>query len=464
MNVSDASNVIEPNKVKIEIPNLDSYGYGPNSNLTRKQWQNECLEHFLAGADAFTSWQQRVLQLKASHIDPLLFDIRIVNTENPSKSIEYGWQKPSSFVIDLTNQEFLSINMKGYVFFVGVLFSGSVFKGFTECSNTKFHEPANFTATTFENGVFISAEFLSGAIFEDTIFNNAFFTHTSFELAIFRRAKFFNFATFHGSKIKIGAFECSTFHGLADFSGNTITNNNSLQRFGQISFAGAVFNKEVNFSNRIFDGLTDFGKDEYKSTEFNIVPLFHNCVLHQDTTFEDAIFPEPRREDETDARAYNTLRLAMNKNQHLLAEKKFTRYVLESERVLTKGSEYFFFTVYKVISNYGYSILKPFFYLLIFPILLAGIGYSLIESKEICFIKMNHCTFDKTLFLNGMKFSFLQEVPLGLDKTSEIFMRDYFPNSKSSFRLLILLLFQKTIALIGWFLIGLAIRNLFRIK
>jgi len=451
------------NKITVEITNLDDRGFGLDGSLTRREWRQLCLEMFLAGKSVFNSWQQTFPHPDSHKLPPVNFDISVINNEDSSQSIRLGWSgQNSNFIIDLTNQEFDSdLFLAGYVFYYGVMFSGSKFKALASFDNTVFHEDAYFIATTITSGVFTGATFHKGALFDDSIFGSNFSTYARFNaVASFKRVQFSSFALFQGTHFNWASFDNATFIGNADFSGNT-TNN----RFGPMSFAGSVFNGKADFSNRVFEGATNFGKQNGLSTEFHIVPLFHNCELHQDTTFESAKFPEPSGKDETDVRAYNTLRLAMSKNQHLLAEKAFSRYVLESERVLASGNDYCFFTIYKFVSNYGYSFWKPFLFLILTPVFIAAIIYGLIDSsKENCLLWNESCSIDLVLFTNSLKFSILQSLPLGVDKTSESLMNEYFPVSKSQYSFITLVLLQKILALIGWFLVGLAIRNLFKIK
>jgi hypothetical protein len=455
------------NKITVEVTNLNDRGFGIDGLLTRREWRQLCLAKFLAGHEVFNNWQHTFRHQNTFQLPPVNFDISVIDNET-SQNRRLGWSgHPSNFIIDLTNQEFDSeLLLSGYVFYYGVMFSGSKFKALASFDNTVFHEDAYFIATTITSGVFTGATFHKGALFDDSIFGSNFSTYARFNaVASFKRVQFSSFALFQGAHFNWASFDNATFIGNADFSGNTTNNNHDLQRFGPMSFAGSVFNGKADFSNRIFEGATNFGKQNGLSTEFHIVPLFHNCELHQDTTFESAKFPEPSAQDETDVRAYNTLRLAMSKNQHLLAEKTFSRYVLESERVLAGGSDYWFFTVYKFVSNYGYSIWKPLLILILTPALIAAIIYGLIDSsKENCLLWSEGCSIDLTLFKNSFLFSTVQILPLGMDRTSELLMNEYFPLSKSQYSFITLVLLQKILALIGWFLVGLAIRNLFKIK
>lgn len=454
-------------QILIEVPNLDTVGFGIDGNLTRRQWQNLCFEKLQQGPQMFREWQTSLLETSEDHLPTINFNLRVKDYKENDVTDFYWRGQQTNFILDYTNRTFENILfLDNYEFLVGVLFCGCNFKAPVSFNNNHFYELAHFDGSNFDTASFVDAYFHKSVFFDDATIKSWYGLGATFLLhASFRRVEFKEAAFFQESKINFGSFENAFFGGPADFSGNTTKNNNSLQRFNQMRFEGSIFNRSADFSNRVFDGLTSFGMYEKAPTIFKEVPLFHNSVLHQDTTFEGAIFPNPDNFDQRDARAYNTLRLAMNKNQHLMAEKIFTKYVLESERVLTSGFENGVFTFYKVVSNYGFSLLRPFLYLLVLPIILLGFCYSAIESAdETCMIWNEGCSINKELLLNGFKFSTLQSLPFGLDKTSEALMRDYFPISRSSFKFITLILIQKVLSLIGWFLIGLALRNLFKIK
>ena len=206
-----------------------------------------------------------------------------------------------------------------------------------------------------------------------------------------------------------------------------------------------------------------------KPTVFTKVPLFHNCELHQDTTFEGAKFPTASNDDETDARAYNSLRLAMSKQEFTLGERVFIKLELEAERLIAKGIERWFYDIYKKIASYGFSILKPAICLLLVPLTFASIFYGLIESYANCASLPQHyiCEYNSDLLIKTIKFTLLQSLPpLGFDRLSDELRNDIFTVQSPILDLILtcLVVIQKMLALVGWFLMGLGLRNLFKIK
>lgn len=77
-------------------------------------------------------------------------------------------------------------------------------------------------------------------------------------------------------------------------------------------------------------------EDQGKATVFTVAPEFHGCELHQDTTFDAAVFPKASG-NEAAARAYRTLKLAFSKQQAIKEEQDFFRRELNEERLREKS-------------------------------------------------------------------------------------------------------------------------------
>ena len=449
--------------IEVVLSNLTESGYGIDGSLTREEWQATCREKLLSGYQKFNAWQQDLSTRQMNYnYPPRNFDFTI-NTNDSNQNATFGWSgAKASFVVDLTNQVFEDeLFLDNYRFLTGVLFCGVKFKKISSFANTTFDNDAYFVATEFVTAPFPSAVFNKGAFFDYATFTHTFFSYTKFHrTASFKHASFITSAFFQASEFNFANFESAYFGGDADFSGNTYNNNHSVQKLGGISFTGSTFTGRADFSNRIFEGFAN-----WSFTQFLMVPLFHNSELHQDTTFEGAKFPNPNGIDETDVRAYNTLRLAMSKNQHLIAEKMFSRYVLDAESAVAPNNERYFYSIYKLVSNYGFSTIRPVVAIFVIMII-SAFTYALIESRdELCMIFMNTgCEIEFQLLFKSFQFSFLQSLPLGITTTSEQIKELYFPYSKDEFLFTFVIIMQKIFSFIGWFLIGLAIRNLFKIK
>lgn len=288
-----------------------------------------------------------------------------------------------------------------------------------------------------------------------TVFSGSKF----YQYADFKKTYFYAPVSFKGCRFNELDCMSATFNSNCNFSGNYNNDLSQTPIYDNANFSHTLFNGRPNFGNRIFNGKTNFN-----NAKFEKAPLFHNSELHQDTSFENASFPSSHSYDETDSRAYNTLRLAINKQQFVWAEKKFIRLQLDSERAMSKFPENLLYLLYKKFSDYGHSILKPISLLLIAPIILFAIFYGLIRSSEICNInKFYNCYIDYPLLVSSFKFSFIQSMPpLGIEQLSESIREPFFKNP--DYRLILLTVTQKFISLIGWFLIVLGIRNIYKLK
>ncbi len=483
-------------KINIVVPNLDSVGFGKDGSLTRTQWQQECVTMLLAGRDAFNSWQQELDWIvRRNPPRRASFYLAVENADKTTTPLTpWGLRPPPSpFVLDLTNQTFPHpLLLRGYVFKTEALFAGCTFTGGLICEDsTVFEKDASFLGCTSPMGISCSGTpFRGDAIFDDAVFGQAvIFSRAKFAgEARFRRVEFQAEANFGGATFNTALFEEARFAGKAWFSGDSSLNENKLQTFGAISFSGAHFGDRADFSNREFADRTSFGPFDGHPTVFARVPLFHNCELHQDTTFEEAKFPQPSSNDETDARAYNALRFAMSKHEFVPAQRLFMKLELEAQGAIIKDRwERGFHCLYKFFSDYGLSIRKPFLRLLLYPMLLALPLYGLVERWSNCASPLPNysCRWDGELAAKTVEFAVLQSLtPLGFERISHDLRQDMLgepgksksheeedrsanegPKSAypgSIFTLLVVL--QKILSLTGLFLIGLALRNLFRIK
>lgn len=267
----------------------------------------------------------------------------------------------------------------------------------------------------------------------------------------------------------------------------------SPNSFGSLDFSGSKFDGEVSFSNRNFIDKTHFGlfhsdyvrrkmqqgkesrsvlleetTDTSRNCIFGSAPIFHGCEFHQDTSFEGAQFP-PASGSEKAARAYRTLKLAFNKQQAIREEQLFFRLEMDEEKVghRIKGlmalkrkqavvvirayGTWLLYWLYRQVSDYGLSVVRPLLMLFILVLLFAQISgtYTHVES---CFdIWKDTCNIQG----DWLKYSLQQALPLpGFDKIE--------PTIKDVS--LFWLVFHKTLSLAALFLIGLALRNLFKLK
>ncbi len=472
--------------VCIKVPNPDEVGYGIDDNLTRQKWQDECIKMLLAGREEFNEWQRSLneyqtpsnsplyLERQKLKLEPVHFtwEISYANNSKPDKLVDWSDTK-SSLAVDLANHVFNEeLILDGYVFQTDVWFGGVTFNKQVSFKHAVFQKKAYFLGTTFsDDGVsFLNTSFNNEVIFCDSIFRGeANFKNTHFqaetETTSFKRVKFLSDANFEGAVFdNFACFDGAIFSKEANFAGNSI-NIPKSQSFSRISFSGAHFKNRAVFNNRDFRGTTSFGKYEDQPTKFDLAPLFHNCKLFQGTTFVDAEF-ETSKSDETAAQAFNTLKHVMSQQQSTRDEHNFIKKELDTERLRANSGKRVLYRMYWKISDYGFSVWKPFRCLVLGPFLFAGLLYGALISWNHCnsLLFSHSCKIDVGLSVKVIELSLLQSLPpLGLDKLSESLREDLFDNSRTSI-LVALVGIQKVLALAGWFFVALALRNLFKMK
>jgi Pentapeptide repeats (9 copies) len=232
-----------------------------------------------------------------------------------------------------SNTKFMNVIFGDNVKFCGARFNNHEFSS-TQFSYSNFGNDASFKGAQFGKNIhFDGVRFYRNSSFKGAQFGDN---------ANFDGAQFGNNAEFIGINWEELSQLYSTYpDGLEDAKAWAKERNLSPDTFKSVSFAGATFEGWVNFSGRIFTGVTSFGRltkpvktidflsngrcvekelqPKGKTVEFGKAPLFHNCKLHQDSTFDGAIFPPKPSSDpiENDiaARAYRTLKLAFSQHQ-----------------------------------------------------------------------------------------------------------------------------------------------------
>jgi len=394
-------------------------------------------------------------------------------------------------------------------------FNSATFKDEANFRGAKFGDQADFSETEFGAGTqFINTQFGYYASFRKVKFGvecrKLQNIQTSFLGALFginanfTETKFFGNVCFDGTQFRSDAkFERAEFYGNANFKGlnwessflscteSEIKNTRNWSEkyglkpdvFDSISFSGAEFHSTADFSNRSFIGRTSFARFsevvtifEYspdgKQIEKNIshnypvkftkAPLFHNCKLHQDTTFDGAKYPKPSSdptENDTAARAYRTLKLAFSQHQATREEQLFFRLEMAEEAARAPCTLKWLFWLYSHFSDYGYSLSRP-MVLLFLTLPVFALIYNHLAGFTPCCLWTDSCQIKSELW----QFTLMQALPLpGFDKWSESLRECLFLKHPSA-TLPIFVMLHKTIALLALFLSGLALRNLFKMK
>lgn len=373
------------------------------------------------------------------------------------------------------------------------VFVGALFEGRANFDVSRLGDGADFSVAQFANGAdFTVAQFGANTQFVATQFG----AQTDFRGAQFGNRVDFRYAHF-GDEAIFRGYSWKTlqtvyghhFQAAKDWAD---ARNLLPDVFRGVRFSGAVFEGTVDFSDRQFSSTTDFGllhveftytdvvrdKDqrpvqdedsEWQTEEkrptqhhvsFGKAPIFHGCELHQDTSFEGVVFPLATGSDEA-ARAYRTLKLAFSKQQAIREEQRFFRLEMEEETLRETGLKRWLFKAYKKFSDYGFSITHPLKYGGLSVLALTAV-YGLLSWLGQCGLSVQACHFAP----QWLEFSLLQTLPLpGLDKLSEAASKAFWPaGAWWSLGLSALVILHKTISLAALFLIGLALRNLFKLK
>ena len=405
-------------------------------------------------------------------------------------------------------------------------FKDAMFDDFTSFAYSVFHNHTTFKNTQFGGSVcFVCAKFGKWTVFQGTQFGWE--------------------ALFDGVKIDEGADFSGTDWAMAFYGNQTDKRKTWAEqrglapnRFKRISFQGATFQGRVNFSNREFTDTADFSalkKDVSPDdkvvilpagtpTTFAVAPLFHNATLHPDTSFDGAQFLDvgkhrdragidrDRASIESAAHAYRTLKLAFSGQQATRQEQQFLRLEMAEEALLAPSvrewlrgqREYdlpprFYYTIYRLLSDYGFSIWRPVVLLLaslsvlFLPWLALGWGawflWCVMGTPTKFWWDMRTPTKkerDKSLLsLVGLLVGILIAPTLWLGLWQAVshcdLCGDYmnvaipalFPSPFSSHDFdwgcieetsAALQTVQKVLAVLAWFLIGLALRNRFKMK
>lgn len=476
----------------------------PNNGTPDDITQAGCLALAKLGKDAWNAWCA-VFPVK---------EVTTTDTGTVFKNIaDFSGIDFGNYLQSSTKKLALEIDFRGFQFREHSNFSKAKFVTRTVFDGAKFGNYANFSGAEFkERAYFYSVTFSGTPNFSDAIFHGkSRFGGTLFsDAANFKRAKFQRDAFFGGAQFGNNAdFRDAQFLSLADFIGaqfgsfarfdGAVFKNRSIFRssdwaslndlyrdmnsakawaeirgltpdgFKEISFKGVNFGGQTDFSGRIFTGPTSFSRlsNDFVQNHpviFSKAPLFHNCKLNQDISFDGAVFPAPQsdiNEGDSAIRAYRTLKLAFAQQQAFREEQKFFRLELEEEEKRASKKQRWLFFLYRWISGYGFRLDRPAL-LIFFTFVIFILVYGVLAGLSPCFSWQEYCRINYQL----IQFSMIQSLPLpGLDKWGYSLQEELFKkNDWHSAFLTISMMLHKGVSLLGVFLVGLALRNLFKMK
>ena len=311
--------------------------------------------------------------------------------------------------IDFSDYYFDGVNFENYIFFKCVKFDNSRFPNPANFRGTLFLDTVTFSNVTFDQTVdFIRANFEGYALFDNVAFLKG---------AQFRHAKFIDGVN----------FITTTFNGIA-------------------SFHNTKFEKTVDFTDAIFEKATNFRKSEFKSE----YPILKGTNLHSQTSFtaEDSNWPkikQPQKLLEKSVHSCAILRHNMSA-QGLPDEAHFffRREMSVKAQMASKQLKILYY-LYDFISEYGISVKRPFYAI---ASLWLFVTLCLYAFSKISFSYALAISFSNIFKIFGFQNTYFED---------NLFFNFCYP-------LKLLLASQTIIGFILIFLLGLGIRNLFKLK
>ncbi len=276
-----------------------------------------------------------------------------------------------------------------------------------------------------------------------------------FESASFSGGAYFDSATFSG----VASFGSATFSGDAYFGSATFS--------GFADFGSATFSYVAYFSSAGFESATRFDAARFLSA----VPQFHAAKLYDDTTFslpgdylqywpplggtidvkgrQEPVVVMPAAEQK---RAYNRLRLFYNKTLQVKEEQFFHNREMTCEREMAGGLMRLVYGGYAVVSDYGYSVVRP----------VAGLGMVIAAGWFVLVLSLAR----GEMTVNGLG---LQALGLSVANTFSFlgFGRLFFGGEFYQKLPVVLQTLSGTQTVLGFillFFLGLGLRNRFRLR
>jgi hypothetical protein len=345
----------------------------------------------------------------------------------------------------------------GFLFRNEVDFTEALFKGRINFGGAKFFGDVIYRDATFSDYVnFFQAQFLAHAYFGSAKFSRLISFHKAaissdaeFTKTIFSGTAFFHEATFSHS----ANFDNAMFLRRAIFS--------KAKFLDDTNFQNAMFSSNANFIDAKFSGPTLFAGAHFQTC----APDFRGAILHEATEWHGVSWPvmhegcrshglrvPPQPIDKKAAQAelyaYERLKQEMERLKKHKDEQLFFCKELRAQRALEpRGSwEWWLNYAYESTSGYGQSIYLPLKWLVILFVVGAGANaasQAFIDGKPE----------DYWLAVRASVASIVSFLPI----TREV-LKDLSPVAQ------IVSITESLLSIVLLFLLGLALRNRFRMK
>jgi hypothetical protein len=258
-----------------------------------------------------------------------------------------------------------------------VHFNGAIFKERVHIQiRSNDGASVEFRGATFEQGFDVTDLNVSSVNFAEATVNGLVKCYgdirhpmswptTVFNGAVFDSPFRFKYCSFLSAQFKKTLFKNSCYFESCTFREGT-------------SFEGARFESSSSFDDSKFHSSTSF-----KKAVFQIAPRFHNTDLHPGTTFSPAhefprLFPDIKSTDAPEA--YRTLKVAMLKHHALSEEQGFFRLEMRAAAERQTAWRRAAYLLYEWSSDYGQSVRLPLVWFLSSTVGF-GLIYSLLAQK-----------------------------------------------------------------------------------
>ncbi|KYK50423.1 hypothetical protein A1D31_20155 [Bradyrhizobium liaoningense] len=357
-----------------------------------------------------------------------------------------------------------------FVFYRSPTFSSSSFHAHVDFSEAQFHGPTDFSSATFSADVtFRSAMFAVSVDFSAVSFSgkincqNANITCPKFDGATFSDSAQFHSATIHGPASFLAAkflraanFGSVNFTGVANFGAVSFFEHAGFRKskFSDIAdFSGATFSNSVHFINGNFDGDTIFRNVSFTGQ----APDFRGATMHEATEWPGVTWPRPpkkKAEAQQQVYAYERLKQEMERLKKHDDEQAFFRKELRARRGLfpVLSGQWLLNFSYHATSDYGNSLVRPLLSLACIVVIAAAILMRT-PAPPTCTTNLSADIAFKISLANAFVF---------LPDKREIMTPEVLSCWSNTARLVSAV--QSLTSVVLLFLLGLAIRNRFRMK
>ncbi|WP_428554391.1 pentapeptide repeat-containing protein [Pseudomonas edaphica] len=438
---------VDENVIEELVIFFENEEYGTPGRISK----TGCLNLAKKGARIWNAWREKFPARLYGHYD-------YINIADFSETDFCGLQWAFGGEIYFNNFNFgPGANFNNAKFPRHTMFDDAIFGESSDFSNVTIDARSSFKNTKFSRYTQLKSLYL-----EDWIdFDYAEFEgDNDFSGSSFGECTRFNGAKF-GPNIN---FSDCTFRQAVCFESIQDTTKDAVawtpydptsKTFNWISFERCLFNGPVSFKNREFRDTALFDGARFKHT-----PVFFGCTLHQDMSFKDVKFPQTTGENSR-IRIYRNLRLSFSQLQAAQEEQHFFQLEMAENRHSLTGQRRWLFYAYELLSNYGSSLSRPAIAYLL-SVIFFSCAYAALSWATHCLPDSQQCSFN----LAGIEFFLLQAIPLpGLEKMADPIRSILIANDGIiSLLATILMILQKSVSLLLIFFIGLALRNMFRIK